>query len=49
MPERFLTYTQTSIGGELVAVIAHTEEGAHSVQALAVPAQAPLHRTLVHI
>lgn len=46
---RVLTCTQTSVRGELVAVVTLAEEVAYSVHTLPVSTQAPLHGTLIHI
>lgn len=44
-----LTCTRSAVQSELVAVVAHAEEAAHGVDALAVSTHAPLRRTLVDI
>ena len=46
----FLTDTAPAIRGELVALITQTQEGAHTVETLAVPAYLAVRRcALIHV
>lgn len=41
--------TLSAVQSELIAIVAHTQEGAHGVHTLAISTHAPLSRTLIDI